>query len=190
MATARTLTTLNTHLLIAVPSLHDPHFARTVALICQHGEDGTMGLIINRRLDLHLGELFAQMGILGGDAELLGMPVLSGGPIHPERGFVLHDGPQTWDATLMIGENLYLTTSRDVLEALAEGSGPEHAQVVLGCAGWGAGQLEQELAEHSWLMVPFDAGVLFDLPLDARWQAAAGGIGVDLMRMSGDVGHA
>jgi len=190
MATARTLTTLNTHLLIAVPSLHDPHFARTVALICQHGEDGTMGLIINRRLDLHLGELFAQMGIASDDADLIGMPVLAGGPIHPERGFVLHDGPQTWDATLMIGENLYLTTSRDVLEALADGSGPEHAQVVLGCAGWGAGQLEKELAEHSWLMVPFDPGVLFDLPLDARWQAAAGGIGVDLMQMSGDVGHA
>jgi len=184
------LTSLKTQLLVAVPSLDDPHFTRSVALICQHGEHGAMGVIVNRALDLTLGEIFVQMGITSDDAALLTTPVLAGGPVHTERGFVIHDGEKTWESTLPIGNGLSVTTSRDVLEAIARGEGPPHAVVLLGCAGWGAGQLEQELAEHSWLATPFDSKVLFELPLDARWQAAAGGIGVDLMRMADYAGHA
>jgi len=170
--------------------MDDPHFTRAVALVCQHGEQGAMGVIVNRALDLTLGEIFVQMGIDSDDPALLATPVLAGGPVHPERGFVIHDGPPRWDSSLAIGEGLSVTTSRDVLEAIARGKGPPQAVVVLGCAGWGAGQLEEELLEHSWLTTPFDARVLFELPLDARWQAAAGGIGVDLMRMADYAGHA
>jgi len=190
MHTSCVLTSLNTQLLVAVPSLADPHFTRTVTLICQHGEHGAMGVVVNRALDITLGEIFVQMGIDSDDSALLATPVLAGGPVHSERGFVIHDGSKTWDSTLTIGHGLSVTTSRDVLEAIARGKGPPQAVVVLGCAGWGAGQLEQELAGHSWLAAPFDPRILFELPLDARWQAAAGGIGVDMMRMADYSGHA
>jgi putative transcriptional regulator len=110
--------------------------------------------------------------------------------VHPERGFVLHDGGDGWDSTLAVSDRLYVTTSRDILEAMASGAGPAHAVVALGCAGWGAGQLEQELTEDSWLTVPVDAQLLFDIPLDARWQAAAGSIGVDLTQIADYSGHA
>ena len=177
-------------LLIALPTLDDPHFARSVTLICQHDPDGAMGVVVNRASDYTLGEVLRQMHIETEDQALLEQRVLAGGPVHPERGFVLHDGERGWDSTLGVAEGLSVTTSRDILEAIAHDEGPAHAMVALGCAGWGAGQLEQELAENSWLTAPADPGILFTLPLDQRWQAAAGQIGVDLMRMAGHVGHA
>lgn len=177
-------------LLIALPTLADPHFARSVALICQHDAEGAMGVVVNRASDYTLGEVLQQMGIESDDPALLEQRVLAGGPVHPERGFVLHDGGRAWDSTLAVAEGLAVTTSRDILEAIARGDGPAHATIALGCAGWGAGQLEHELTENSWLTAPAQAGILFTLPLDQRWQAAAGQIGVDLMRMAGHVGHA
>jgi putative transcriptional regulator len=185
-----TPTPLANQLLIALPSLADPNFARSVALICQHDEDGAMGVVVNRPSEYTLRDEFEQMGIETGDAALGGQPVLAGGPVHPERGFVLHDGERTWDSSLAISDGLFVTTSRDVLEAIARGEGPERVTVALGCAGWGAGQLEYELTENSWLTVPADAELLFATPLDARWQAAAGRIGVDMTRMADDSGHA
>ena len=183
-------TPLANQLLIALPSLADPHFSRTVSLICQHDADGAMGLVINRPSEYTLGEVFEQMGIATEDTDLRERQVLAGGPVHPERGFVLHDGDRRWDSTLEIVTGLYVTTSRDVLEALAQGVGPAHSTVVLGCAGWGAGQLEQELVDNAWLTAESDAELLFSLPLDARWQAAAGRIGVDLARVTDYSGHA
>ncbi|UNK43261.1 YqgE/AlgH family protein [Luteimonas sp. S4-F44] len=168
------------HLLVALPALQDPDFARSVALICQHDAEGAMGVVVNRPSEYTLGEVFEQMGIVLIDQRLRDHRVLAGGPVHPERGFVLHDGEARWDSSLAIAEGLSVTTSRDVLEAMAAGEGPDNAIVALGCAGWGAGQLEQEMTEHSWLTVPADAPLLFDTPLDARWQAAAGRIGVDM----------
>ena len=182
--------TLANQLLIALPGLDDPNFARSVTLVCQHDADGAMGVMVNRASEYTLGEVFRQMGIESGDAELCARPVVAGGPVHPERGFVLHDGDREWDSTLAIAEGLYVTTSRDVLEAMARGEGPRAATVALGCAGWGAGQLEHELVENSWLTAPADAELLFRLPLDARWQAAAGRIGVDLARLADYSGHA
>jgi len=181
---------LANQLLVALPGLDDPNFSRSVTLVCQHDADGAMGVMVNRASEYTLGEVFRQMGIESGDAELCARPVVAGGPVHPERGFVLHDGDREWDSTLAIAEGLYVTTSRDVLEAMARGEGPRSATVALGCAGWGAGQLEHELVENSWLTVPADAELLFRLPLDARWQAAAGRIGVDLARMADYSGHA
>ncbi len=181
---------LSNHLLVALPSLHDPHFAQSVALVCQHDGDGAMGVVVNRASEYTLGEVLQQMGIASDSHTLQSQIVLAGGPVHPERGFFLHDGDREWDSTLTVGDGLYLTTSRDVLEALARGDGPAQAVVALGCAGWGAGQLEQELVEDSWLMVPAGHDVLFDVPLEQRWQAAAGSIGVDLVNFSGHSGHA
>ena len=182
--------TLSNQLLVALPSLHDSHFERSVALVCQHDADGAMGVVVNRASEYTLGEVLQQMGIASDSQALQSQIVLAGGPVHPERGFVLHDGAREWDSTFAVGAGLYLTTSRDVLEALARGDGPSQAVVALGCAGWGAGQLEQELVEDSWLMVPAGHAVLFDLPLEQRWQAAAGSIGVDLVNDAGHSGHA
>jgi putative transcriptional regulator len=185
-----TPTPLANRLLIALPALTDPHFARSVTLVCQHDEEGAMGVVVNRASEYTLGDVFQQMGIETEDADLRAQVVLSGGPVHPERGFVLHDGGDGWDSTMAISDSLYVTTSRDILEAMAGGSGPANAIVALGCAGWGAGQLEQELTEDSWLSVPVDASLLFGTPLAARWQAAAGSIGVDLSLMADHSGHA
>ena len=181
---------LSNHLLVALPALHDPHFARSVTLVCQHDGDGAMGVMVNRASEYTLGEVLQQMGISSDSEALQSQIVLAGGPVHPERGFVLHGGEREWDSTLSVGDGLYLTTSRDVLEALALGEGPEQAVVALGCAGWGAGQLEQELIDDSWLMVPAGRDLLFELPLDQRWQAAAASIGVDLVNYASHSGHA
>lgn len=181
---------LSNHLLVALPALHDPHFARSVTLVCQHDGDGAMGVMVNRASEYTLGEVLQQMGI-GCDSETLqSQIVLAGGPVHPERGFVLHDGDREFESTLTVGDGLYLTTSRDVLEAMARGDGPTLAVVALGCAGWGVGQLEQELVDDSWLMVPASRELLFEFPLEQRWQAAAGSIGVDLVNYASHSGHA
>lgn len=182
--------TLANQLLIALPTLADSNFARSVALICQHDIDGAMGVVINRASEYTLGEVFQQMGIDSDDEALCAQQVLAGGPVHPERGFVIHDGGQGWDSSLEITDGLYVTTSRDVLEAIARGEGPGSVTVALGCAGWGAGQLEDELVENSWLTVPADAELLFALPLEARWQAAAGRLGVDMMLVADYSGRA
>ena len=181
---------LANQLLVALPALGDPTFARSVTLVCQHDADGAMGVMVNRASEYTLGEVLRQMGIACEDKALRARPVLAGGPVHPERGFVLHDGEGEWDSTLAITGDLSVTTSRDVLEAIARGEGPANAVVALGCAGWGAGQLEQELVENSWLTVPADAELLFTLPLPLRWQASAGRLGVDLAHLADYSGHA
>lgn len=180
----------SSQLLIALPALDDPNFSRSVALICQHDGDGAMGVVVNRASEYTLGEVMQQMNLELRDSTLGNRIVLNGGPVHPERGFVLHDGDRTWDSTLAIGGGLSLTTSRDILEAMAEGEGPAQVVVALGCAGWGAGQLEYELGENSWLTAPADNELLFALPLEQRWQAAGGRIGIDITRVTDYSGHA
>jgi putative transcriptional regulator len=182
--------TLANQFLIALPALADSPFAKTVTLICQHDADGAMGVVVNRPAEYTLGDVFEQMGIASEDDALRAQTVLAGGPVHPERGFVLHDGKGEWDSSLEIAEGLSVTTSRDILEAMARGEGPQHVAVALGCAGWGAGQLEHELVDNSWLTAPADGEILFALPLQQRWQAAAARIGVDMARMADYSGHA
>lgn len=183
-------TSLANHVLIALPGLADPNFSRSMTLICQHDDAGAMGIVLNRASDYTLGEVFRQMQIESDDARLAERTVLAGGPVHPERGFVVHDGAAAWDSSLRVAEGVYVTTSRDVLEAMARGHGPDNAVVALGCAGWGAGQLEHELAENSWLTAPADAALLFELPLAERWQAAARRLGVDVAMLPDYAGHA
>ena len=151
---------------------------------------GPLAVLVNRASEYTLGEVLAQMSLETQDPLVRDQIVLNGGPVHPERGFVLHDGAREWDSTLAIAENLALTTSRDILEAIAVGEGPAHAVVALGCAGWGAGQLEYELGENSWLTAPVDPELLFALPLAQRWQAAGGRIGIDITRVTDYSGHA
>ena len=181
---------LANQLLIALPSLADPNFSRSVALVCQHDADGAMGLLINRPSEYTLGEVFEQMGIATDDLRLRERQVLAGGPVHPERGFVLHDGERTWDSTLKVVDGLYVTTSRDILEAIAQGDGPQRSTVMLGCAGWGAGQLEQELLDNAWLTVPADERVLFDTALDERWAAAVALVGINPANLASYSGRA
>jgi len=143
----------------------------------------------NQPSEYTLGEVLAQMEITPTSDTLPGQIVLNGGPVHPERGFVIHDDARNWDSSLAVGEGVFLTTSRDILEAMARGEGPRNALVTLGCAGWSEGQLESELAENSWLAVPADAELLFSTPFEQRWQGAAARIGVDLFRLTDYSGH-
>ena len=183
-------TPLANQLLVALPSLADGNFARTVSLLCQHDAGGAMGVVVNRRSDYTLGEIFSQMGIACSDDALCARVVLAGGPVHPERGFVIHDGDRDWDSSLTIADGLRVTTSRDVLEAMARGEGPDKAVLALGCAGWSPGQLDAELAENSWLTVPAASSILFDLPLAQRWHGAANLLGVDMTHLTDYSGRA
>jgi putative transcriptional regulator len=183
-------TPLTNQFLIALPALADGNFARSVTLVCQHDDDGAMGIMVNKASEYTLGDVLGQMGLEAHDPAMAAQIVLAGGPVHPERGFVLHDGGMRWDSSLQVSDTLFLTTSRDILEAMAKGEGPAHAIVALGCAGWGQGQLEHELTENDWLTAPVDAELLFALPLEARWQAAAGRIGVDFAHLADYAGHA
>jgi putative transcriptional regulator len=180
---------LSNHFLIAMPGLDDPNFSRTVTLICEHNEDGALGIVVNRPSELKLGDLLAHIEIRA-NAAIAAAPVYIGGPVQRERGFVLHPPGGHWDSSLQVGSGLCVTTSRDVLEALASGEGPDRCLVALGYAGWGAGQLEREMVENAWLSGPADPAVIFDQDSDARWRAAAALLGVDMSLLSSQAGHA
>jgi putative transcriptional regulator len=181
---------LTNHFLIAMPALADPHFARGVTLVCQHDENGAMGLVINHLSEYTLGEVFRQMDIEGAAPALERQPVLVGGPVQPDRGFVLHDDPRDFGSTLRFGKGLAVSTSRDILERLAKGEGPAQFLMTLGYAGWSAGQLEDELAQNAWLTVPADSAIFFQTPIEQRWRAAARSLGIDISGLSDLVGHA
>lgn len=181
---------LKNQLLIAMPALDDPNFSRTVTYICEHGEHGAMGIVLNRPTDLNLADVLKHMEIEGGLGAAGEQIVYLGGPVEEERGFVLHTHTDPWDSTLAINDEISITTSRDILEAMAQGDGPGQTLVALGYAGWGAGQLEQELQQNAWLSGPADQAILFELPADRRWEAAARLLGVDVNLLSSDAGHA
>jgi putative transcriptional regulator len=182
--------TLAGHFLIAMPSLAEPPFARGVAFLCQHDENGAVGLLINRLSEYRLGDVLAQMKLDCSDPELADTPVLIGGPIQQERGFVLHREPGHWESSYRINDEWSVTTSRDILVSMAAGEGPRQALMALGYAGWSAGQLEQELMDNSWLTVEANERILFNTPLEERWSAAAGLVGVDPLQLPGYAGHA
>lgn len=183
-------TDLTGHFLIAMPALDDPNFYHTVTLICQHNEDGAMGVIFNRPLEIDLGEVFKHMEIEAADNELEQELVYYGGPVQVERGFVLHMPDGDWESTMPISDELAVTTSRDIIDDIAQSKGPEKYLIALGYAGWQAGQLEYEISENAWLSGPSNADIIFDTPFEKRWESAASIIGVDLNLISGDMGHA
>ncbi|MCC7114877.1 MAG: YqgE/AlgH family protein [Burkholderiales bacterium] len=173
-----------------MPAMVDPHFAHTLTFVCEHGPNGALGIVVNRPTDMTLSALFEQIEVELADAQLGRSPVFYGGPVQMDRGFVLHRPLGNWQSTLAVSDDVGLTTSKDVLQALARGEGPRDVLVSLGYAGWSAGQLEQELAQNAWLTVDADAGVLFDVPPEERLPAAMSKLGIDFSRLSEDVGHA
>lgn len=183
--------TLQNHFLVAMPALIDSFFYRSVVYLCEHDQNGAMGLIINRPTKVMLEELLSHLKIENHSDYIKNTPVLFGGPVQKGQGMVIHDKDEGgWKSSLQLTDNIYLTTSTDILEAIGTHQGPTHSLVTLGYAGWGAGQLEKELAENSWLTVPANEDLLFDTPPDERWEAAAKLLGVDINLMSNTTGRA
>lgn len=177
-------------LLIAMPGMQDPNFDHGVTLMCQHNEEGALGITINRNSDLTLIDVLAQLDIQCADERIAGQPVLQGGPVQQERGFVIHTGEKTWDATTRVAPGIMVTTSRDILEAIAESRGPGKYIVALGYAGWSAGQLEEELKGNAWLNTAADTAIVFDSPIDDRWARAVASLGIDAATLQPVGGHA
>jgi putative transcriptional regulator len=180
---------LTNQLLIAMPAMGDPNFSQTVALICDHSARGALGLILNKPLPMRMSEIFQQLEIAI-PQPLAERQVLRGGPMQTDRGFVVHRAFGQWDSTLKVSEALHVTTSRDILAAMARGEGPNEAVVALGYAGWDGGQLEQEIRANAWLSAPVDLALIFDLPFENRWAAAGRLLGVELSRISPISGNA
>jgi len=181
---------LDQQLLIAMPSMLDPNFTRTVTLLCQHSEEGAIGITINRLSKFTLGEIFEQLEIPCADQALKAAPVLEGGPVSADRGFVLHTPMEGFESSLPINQEIMVTTSRDILDAIAAGHGPDRFVVALGYAGWGDGQLESEMRENAWLSVPVDSAIVFDMPLQERWRRAVSKLGIGIENLHGVGGHA
>ena len=173
-----------------MPGMHDPNFHSTVTLICEHNDEGALGIVINRPLHLNLGGLFEQMSLDEPDEAAAKIPILSGGPIARERGFVLHNPGPSFKNSMAVSENILLTLSRDILDALAAGKGPEKSLVALGYAGWEPGQLEAEMLANTWLNSPASPEIVFDIPFSDRWVYAANSLGIDISRLSPHAGHA
>jgi len=176
--------------LIAMPGLHGSEFSGSMTYVCQHSEEGAFGVVINRRSNISLGEVMQQMSIEDVSEEIIDLPVLDGGPVAPERGFILHQPFGEWDSTLKMTDSISLTTSRDILEAIAIKQGPQQFLIALGYAGWGARQLEQEIIENAWLNVPGDSSIMFETPVEQRSKVAAANLGVDLGFLTTQAGHA
>ena len=181
---------LTNQLLIAMPGMLDPNFSTTVTLICEHNDEGALGIVINRPLELKLGGLFEQLDVTDPDPEMAELPVMMGGPVGPERGFVLHEPGYQFENSLAVSGDIQLTLSRDVIDALARGTGPDKTLVALGYAGWEPGQLEDEMLANSWLSVPASPEIVFDMPFSDRWARAARTLGIDISQISQDAGHA
>jgi putative transcriptional regulator len=180
---------LKNQFLIAMPALTGSYFGATLTYLCEHNDDGAMGLVINRPSDLSLIEMLAQLGVQTGGVPA-DVPVMDGGPVARDRGFILHSDDRSFDASLALGNGLMLTAAREVLEAIADGTGPTHYLVALGYAGWDAGQLEDELKDNAWLNCPASLDVVFREPFANRVHKAAEALGIDFRFMSGQAGHA
>lgn len=181
---------LTHHFLIAMPNMVDPYFAKSLTYICEHNEQGALGVVVNRPIDLSLQALFERINLQLEPHELHGIPVYFGGPVQTDRGFVLHQPIGEWQSTLSIQNRVGLTTSKDILESLGHGAGPVKVLVTLGYSGWAPGQLENEIKQNAWLTVAAKDAVIFDLPVEARLPAAMGLLGIDFASLSDEAGHA
>jgi putative transcriptional regulator len=181
---------LQDHFLIAMPAMGDPNFNETVTYICRHDPEGALGIVINRAGHMTLGDVFDQLSLEGLDDDQAASLVLNGGPVRRDIGFVLHQSANVYDSTLETGGEIRVTVSQDILGAMARGDGPEPVLVALGYAGWGAGQLEAELAANAWLSAPADPSVLFDTPIEQRWAAAVALLGIATHQITSYAGHA
>jgi putative transcriptional regulator len=181
---------LKNQFLIAMPTLMDPNFHRSVTFIFEHTKEGAMGIVINQPLDIKLGDVLPQMDIEAEESSVIDMPVYLGGPVQLEKGFVIHSPLGDWESTMPVTEDIGVTTSRDIIMEIAKGHRPQRSLIALGYAGWGADQLEDEIANNVWLNGPVNPDIIFDSPDEARWESAAAILGVDTSNLSSDVGHA
>jgi putative transcriptional regulator len=177
-------------LLLSMPGMPDPNFDNSVTYICEHSAKGAVGLMINRPMELNVSEVLEQFSLKINNGALASQRVLRGGPVQAERGFVLHESEHKWDSTTAIGQSICVTTSQDILSAVAAGRGPDRMLLALGYAGWGAGQLEEEIRQNAWLTAPATSDLVFATPYEERWDASAAGIGVNLASFSPEAGHA
>ena len=180
---------LQNQFLIAMPSVDESLFSHSITYICDHNENGAMGVIINQPLGITLGDVFDQLE-LKTSPEIRSSQVLAGGPVNAQQGLVLHRDQGHWESTTHITSEICLTASKDIVEAMAESLGPSSAQLALGYAGWGSGQLEEELSNNYWLTMPADSAIIFDTAVDQRWNAAAKHFGIDINLVSSTAGHA
>lgn len=181
---------LTYHFLLAMPNMMDPIFTGTVVFVCEHTEDGAMGIIVNRPLGVTLPALFSQLSIDLTNSAAKDLPVYFGGPVQTDRGFVLHSPLANWQSTLAVSDTVGLTTSKDILMAVAEDAGPDTLFITLGYCGWEAGQLEHELSQNAWLSVEADPSIIFSVPSDARYDAALKLLGIDRGMLTTEAGHA
>jgi len=181
---------LEQQMLLAMPGMVDSNFVGSVTLMCQHNEAGAIGITINRLSNFTLGEIFSQLHLECDDEGVRNLPVLEGGPVAPDRGFVVHSPLQGYESSMEVGNEIMVTTSRDVLADIAAGSGPEKYVVALGYAGWGGGQLEGEILANAWLSVSADTDIIFDLPLPSRFDEALGRLGINIESLHSEAGHA
>jgi len=181
---------LTNHFLIAMPNMVDPYFAKSLTFICEHNEQGALGVVVNRPIDMTLGTLFERLSLPLTAGRLGKEPIYFGGPVQTDRGFVLHQPIGQWQSTLSVRDRVGLTTSKDVLEALGQGGGPSKILVTLGYSGWAAGQLENELKQNAWLTVEAKDAVIFDTPAEERLPAAMQLLGIDFAKLSEEAGHA
>lgn len=181
---------LTNQFLIAMPGMPDSNFSRTLTFICEHSPQGAMGIVINRPAELVLGDILDQLSYNTDSEIIYRQPVYHGGPMQPERGFVIHNDNSLWDSTMVVSQHISVTTSRDILEAIAKGEGPKRILMALGYAGWGPGQLDTELSENAWLSGPANEEILFSAPADKRLELAASQLGIDLNLISTEAGHA
>lgn len=181
-------TCLKHHFLLAMPSQRSDYFSNTITYVCEHNEEGAMGFMVNRPMKLSVAELLEQLGISGTVSS--DQPVMEGGPVKTERGFILHSDEVQYDASLPLGNGLMLSTARQTLEAIGGGNAPKRYLVALGYAGWGSGQLENEMLENTWLSCPADVNILFDVPFDQRVNKAAASLGIDFRLIASQAGHA
>ncbi len=181
---------LQQQMLIAMPAMADPNFSHSVTLMCQHNDQGAIGITINRLSGFTLGEILRQIDIVCEDERIINTMVLEGGPVSPDHGFVLHTPMDGYESSVQINDDIMITTSRDILSAIAVGEGPGQFIVALGYAGWGNGQLESEIRQNAWLSVPADKAILFDSPVQSRWEKAVAGLGFNIEDLYGMSGHA
>ncbi len=181
---------LEHQMLIAMPGMLDGNFAGSVTLMCQHNDTGAIGITINRLSDYTLGEIFSQLQLDCGDDSIRNLPVLEGGPVSPDRGFVLHSPMEGYESSMQVDDDIMVTTSRDVLSDIAGGTGPGKFVVALGYAGWGGGQLESEMLANAWLSVSADTDIVFDLPVPSRFDEALNRLGIRVDMLHTEAGHA
>lgn len=188
------MTSLVNQFLIAMPALDDSYFSRSLIYVCEHDDEGAMGLIINKNTDIAINKVLLEMHIEDEeddlDFQLDSQKVMSGGPVQTDRGFILHNGEQKWSSSLQLQDQISVTTSKDILENLSNENGPEKYIMALGYSGWSAGQLEQELIDNTWLTIDAEPDLLFDVPVEQRWEKAVQKLGISPEQLTAFSGHA